>query len=362
MHKFGFIIHPLSVDDLSRKFPFVDKLPERVLEQLARLAPPVKISEITGIKSLQGHLTEGWFVGCLLTSRLMKELPEDYVLKKIIKAGKKAEELGAEILGLGAFSSVVGDAGITVSNNLNIPVTTGNSYTVYTALEGTRLAARRLGYSFEEKNILIIGATGSIGSACARLLASEVKRLHLLAPSPDRINQLVVELQQNHPELELKWGTDLKPMLSQADIVISASGSSLPLIDPDWIRPGAIICDVARPRDVNQIVAEKRKDVLVIDGGIVRVPGPVEFNFNFGFPEGTCYACMAETIMLALEGRLESFTLGRKITASQIVEISEMAERHGFQLSGLRSFDREVTYEQITSLKERVEAGTLLST
>ena len=64
----------------------------------------------------------------------MVEMPEAYVLK-IIKAGKVAEKLGAKIVGLGAFTSIVGDAGVTVANNLNIAVTTGNSYTVATALE-----------------------------------------------------------------------------------------------------------------------------------------------------------------------------------------------------------------------------------
>jgi fatty aldehyde-generating acyl-ACP reductase len=42
---------------------------------------------------------------------------------------------------LGAFTAVVGDAGITIAKNLNIPVTTGNSYTVATAIEGTKKAS-----------------------------------------------------------------------------------------------------------------------------------------------------------------------------------------------------------------------------
>jgi len=69
----------------------------------------------------------GWFVSCPLTSKQMITLDEDYVLKKIIKTGKLAEKLGAKILGLGAFTAVVGDAGITVARELNIPVTTGTA-------------------------------------------------------------------------------------------------------------------------------------------------------------------------------------------------------------------------------------------
>ena len=54
-------------------------------------------------------------------------MPEEKVLKKIIRTGKIAERLG-KIVGLGAMTAVVGDAGITTARNLNIAVTTGNSY------------------------------------------------------------------------------------------------------------------------------------------------------------------------------------------------------------------------------------------
>ena len=46
--------------------------------------------------------------------------------------------------------------------------------------------------------------------------------------------------------------------------------------------------------------AELRDDVFVFEGGVVAPPGDVEFNFDFGFPPKTCYACMAETMALAL--------------------------------------------------------------
>lgn len=34
---------------------------------------------------------------------------------------------------------------------------------------------------------------------------------------------------------------------------------------------------------------------------------------DIGLPKGIAYACLAETIVLALEGRFENFTLGRNI-------------------------------------------------
>ena len=105
--------------------------------------------------------------------------------------------------------------------------------------------------------------------------------------------------------------------------------------------------------DVSRRVIEVRDDVLVIEGGMVEVPGPVDFHFNFGFPPGKSYACMAETMALALEGRYADYSVGKHISLAQVAEIGEMATRHGFKLSGFRSFERAVTEEQIDRVRQR---------
>lgn len=362
MRKFGFILHPLEIEDISRKYSFASKIPQGVLEGLLKIAPPLKASEITGVVSPTGVEVGGYFVGCLLTSKQMKELPLAFVQKKIIKACKKAQELGVSIVGLGAFTAVVGDAGITIAKHLDIPVTTGNTYTVYTALEGTRMAAKEMGYSIGDSRVLIVGATGSIGAACAKILAPDLESLMLMAPDKEKLDLLAKEIRGENPHLDLLWDTSLDQLLPEAQIIISASGSFSPLIHPQDLMSGAIVCDVARPRDVAAKVAEQRKDVLIIDGGIVKVPGPVEFNFDFGFPRGTCYACMAETMILTLEKRLTSYTLGRNITVEQLEDMATMAKKHGFYLSGLRSFEREVTTDTISAIREMAETGSYAST
>ena len=43
-------------------------------------------------------------------------------------------------------------------------------------------------------------------------------------------------------------------------------------------------------RPLLQRVAQERDDVLVIEGGMVDVPGPVDFGFDFGFPPGKSYS------------------------------------------------------------------------
>jgi fatty aldehyde-generating acyl-ACP reductase len=147
--------------------------------------------------------------------------------------------------------------------------------------------------------------------------------------------------------------------LSQAQLILTVTSALNTVIQPQDLRPGSVVCDVARPRDVSAMVAQARDDILVIDGGMVNVPGPVDFHFNFGFQLGKAYACMAETTTLALEGRFEDYTVGKEISLERVNEIATLAYKHGFRLSGFRSFEREVTEAQTEKVRRLVgRAGT----
>jgi hypothetical protein len=66
---------------------------------------------------------------------------------------------------------------------------------------------------------------------------------------------------------------------------------------------------------------------------------------------------MSETMILALEGRYESYTLGRDVSVGQVEQISSLASKHGFKLAGFRSFERAVTDEQIAQIRKRAGRG-----
>src|SRR6266536_3099508 len=148
-------------------------------------------------------------------------------------------------------------------------------------------------------------------------------------------------------KLAEKLGADI---LGEVQLILTVTSAIHDVIRPEYLQPGSVVCDVARPRDVSAMVAAARDDILVIDGGMVDVPGPVNFHFNFGFPPGKAYACMAETIALALEGRFEDYTLGKHLTRARVEEINRIAKKHGFHLSGFRSFEREVTPQHIETV------------
>lgn len=346
---FAFVIHPIDAKrDVSRKYPALGRLPVWLIEFLSVFYPPVYISEISGICSAAtGAHLRGWFVACPLTPRLMLKLPPAIVYRKIIQTGRLAERLGAQILGLGAFTSVVGDGGKTVARELSIPVTTGDSYTVAMAVRAIRQAARRMDITLQQSTLAVVGATGTIGSVCAQMLAPDVRRTILVGRNEERLRATADNLVECGAQ-DVHTTTDMR-RISQAECVITVSNALEAIVGPEHLRRGAVVCDVARPRDVSRQVAQKRGDVLVIEGGMVRVPGTVDFGFDFGFPAGMAYACMAETMVLALDDRFQSFSLGKQVQLAQVRAIDKMAAKHGFRLGGLRSFERAVSEAEITN-------------
>jgi fatty aldehyde-generating acyl-ACP reductase len=354
MDNFAFVIHPIDPKrDVERKYPLLGKaLPVWLINILSGYWPPVYISHITGIRSkATGNEIEGWFVACPYTPQRMMTLKPATVYRKIIQTGHLAERLGAKLLGLGAFTSVVGDAGVTISQGLAMPVTTGDSYTVAVAVMAVKEAARRMDINLQNATAAVVGASGAIGSVCAELLAEDMPQMILIGRphSAERLKRVKDRVTRAGAKAVVT--TEINA-LRQADLVITVTNAVDAIITPGDLKPGCVVCDVARPRDVSRAVVEERNDVLVIDGGMVQVPGPVDFHFNFGFPPRMAYACMAETIALALESRYECFTLGKEIKLERVKEIAAIAQRHGFRLGGFRSFERAVTDEAIERIRE----------
>ncbi len=350
---FAFVIHPVDPKkDVSRKFPLLGRfLPVPLINFFSTFFPPVYISEIDGIRSAAtGEELTGWFIACPYTPARMLSLPERVVYRKLVQTGRKAESLGAKLVGLGAFTSVVGDAGLTVSQQLDVPVTTGDSYTVALAVRAIVSAAEKMDIPLSNATVAVVGAGGSIGAICAEMLASQVSRLILIGRTEQKLHR-VKEMCSVAGDATVKLSTNVEDV-EQAQLVITVTSAVNELIQPQHLRPGTVVCDVARPRDVSARVAAERDDVLVIDGGMVDIPGDVNFNFDFGFPPGKAYACMAETMILALEHRYENFSIGKQLSLEKVQEIDALAEKHGFRLSGFRTFGAAVTDAHIETIKQ----------
>ena len=352
MGKFAFVLHPVSMRDFHRKFPVLRRVPDRWVEDGFGMVGPWVGAHITGIASPTGATAEGWFIFLPWTPRLLLERPWPVTLRRLEQAGRLAEGRGARILGLGAYTKIAGDRGVSLRDRLSIPVTTGNSFTAATAIEGTRIAAARMGVPLPSAAVAIVGATGAIGAACARILGPETGSLTLVARQIEPLEGLAEELRAARATVQVR--TDVRAAVAAADVVLCVSSATEEILEASDFRPGAVVCDVARPRNVSAALAGTRPDVLVIDGGIVSVPGDrMDFGMDFGLPPRMAEACIAETIILALEGRWESFTLGRDIRAEQVREIALLGRKHGLHVVGLRRFERALPGEEIDAIRDR---------
>ncbi|MCS6844164.1 MAG: serine carboxypeptidase [Caldilineales bacterium] len=352
INRFAFVIHPLSVHFIHKHpwFRWTKYLPDELVEEVAAHLPPLYLSRITGAQSpTTGQRVEGILLSLGATPRQMMKRDERFTYDRLNKAAKMAERMGARIMGLGAFTSVVGDAGITVAHEADIAITSGNSLTVAMTLEAAKKAVRLMGATDLTKGkAMIVGATGSIASVCSRLVAQAIGNVVLVSIEPEKLIELKRLIQRETPGCEVTIATKAGDLISDCDLIITATSAfGQRVIDITKCKPGAVICDVARPPDVNPAEAALRPDVLVIESGEVLIPGDVDFGYDIGLPPKTSYACLAETCLLAMEGRFEDYTLGRNITMERVKEIYKLSQKHGFQLAGLRFGERYITDEDI---------------
>lgn len=361
INRFAFVIHPLNVGFIHKHplFRWTRYLPDSLVEEVAAWMPPMYISKITGgVSKATGQRIEGHLITLSATPRMMMKMDPNFTYKQLREAAKIAERKGARIMGLGAFTSVVGDAGITVAHEANIAITSGNSLTVAMTLEAAKRAVQLMGaQDLSKGKAMIVGATGSIASVCSRLLAQAIGEVVLVSIEPEKLLELKRTIQNETPGAKVTIATRAGDLIADCDLVVTATSAfGQRVIDITKCKPGAVVCDVARPSDVNPAEADLRPDVLVIESGEVIIPGDVDFGYDIGLPPKTSYACLAETATLAADGRFEDYTLGRNIEMERVKEIFKLSKKHGFELAGLRNFHGYVN--EATVAEKRALADT----
>ena len=367
--RFAFVIHPLS----QRHFQNVEPLrtigkvaPGFVMDAVEKAiayAPPFTYSHVTGITSPTGAEAEGWLISVGGTPKeLMGHSPE-FTYARLLAAAEMAQKLGAQIMGLGAFTKVVGDAGVTVARQAPLPVTTGNSYSASAALWAAHEALRRLDLVDADEDgrlhgrTMVIGATGAIGSVCARLLALASDEVWLVSPETAKLLALKEDIERQTPRASVHVAATPDDHLGDTDLVVTAtSGAGKRVLDIMAVKPGCVITDVARPLDLSPEDVAKRPDVLVIESGEIELPGELHMR-DVGLPKGVAYACLAETVVLALEGRYEQFTVGREIKWEQVKEIYGLGIKHGMQLAAISGVNGVFTDEAIARTRELAMAA-----
>ena len=347
-NRFAFVIHPLSQEYFKKLKP-IEMLSQvsppvfmNSLERILAYTPPFVYSTVTGIESPTGARAEGWLISVGGTPKEIMRHDPEFTYRRLLDAAAMAQRLGAQIMGLGAFTKVVGDAGVTVAKRAPLPITTGNSYSASGALWAAHDAMLRLSLLPPPKGkgrvafkAMVVGATGAIGSVCARLLARVAKEVYLVSPEAAKLLALKESILADSPGARVFLSAHADKDIADMDMVVTAtSGAGKKVLDIMRVKPGCVITDVARPLDLPPSEVAKRPDVLVIESGEIKLPGDVRMK-SIGLPPGIAYACLAETIVLALEGRFENFTVGRTIEWEKVREIYRLGLKHGMQLAAI---------------------------
>mgnify|MGYP001584574122 CR=1 FL=1 len=352
MNKFACIIHPLDIELFSTFEPEAKKKRPEIIKSLFKWSKPLIVSEVAGLYSKTGAVSTGALVLYNILPEQIVSMNSEILLKRAVEAGKLAEKWGADIFGLTAYMAQVGRKGVQVAKQLQIPVTTGTNYTIFVVIEAMLQAAKQLEINLKESNLAVIGATGSIGSITAQILSSYIPNIILVGRNKQKLQNLADTLGYNKENKKIFITHSIDRALQNANIVMVATNTPDTLIDLKDINPGTLVCDVSLPKNVSKDVAQSRKDILIIDGGLVRPPGKVDFNFYYGLPPGVCYACMAETMILSLEGLCKNYSVGGDVNIENVRVIGELAVKHGFRISEFRSFGRGVGEEQIDKVRD----------
>jgi len=332
MDTFAFLVHPVNLKHVTGYWRPLRLFPDFLIKEFLKFCPPFTVSKINKINSSGQKELFGYFLGLPLLPEQMVSLPEDMVLKKIIRAGKLAEKLKAGIFGLGGYTSVVADKGITVSKNLAISVTTGSAMTAWSVCEAVNSAMSKSGIDPRNSTLAIIGATGAIGSLCARKLAGVFQKIVITARHMDKLLRLKEEIERPGKASVVIEQNVHKAALG-AQVIVTTTSTPEALIDVNELQAGSIVCDVSIPKNVIGRV-EASKGVTLIEGGLIQLPFDVDFGVDTGLSKNVIFACTAEAMLLTLEKKFKNFSIGDNIEVSKVDEIGKIAQKYGFRVQG----------------------------
>jgi len=332
---FAFLVHPRSVADIRKTFPALSFLPYIILERGLECIGPVSLGCIQGLPYKSGQGTaDGIVVSVSMTAhRMLTHRKKAFrKLKKIIARVKKS---GVRYVGLGSLTSPIADGGAALIGYPDIFFTNGNALTAVMTLRGIITAADMKGIDLKQAKVAVLGATGSIGWVVSESLVSwvGVTDIILVGRTPENLSCLKDTILSHVPGTQISCSTEITSILS-ADVVVVATSGSGTLITPAHLKRNALVYDITQPQNVDVSVRNLRSDVMVVDGALVRLPNNMLGSRVFGLPQGSVFACFAETMVVAALDQSRDFSIGR-VTRANMEIIGKQADAFGLTLAPL---------------------------
>ncbi|MBL8953349.1 MAG: aminotransferase class III-fold pyridoxal phosphate-dependent enzyme [Myxococcaceae bacterium] len=332
----AFLSHYTRAEDVRVTEPALASCTAAELERFTDFAAALPFGvtvRAAPLTSKAGATARGFVLSAGMTPQRMFEVGRRRVEAEVQRAVDLAASLGAQVVGLGGFTTPYSRRGAAVLGR-GAAVTTGSALTAGMAVAAVQRVVERRGFAFGELEVAVVGARGSVGALCTQLVARLKPRRLVLIGNPVSGTKALKQLAARVDLRDVEVTTGLE-RVARARVVLSATGAMRPVLDQAPIASGTIVCDVARPPDASPRL-RARRDVTVIDGGLVALPDP---NVRFGpgslqgLPAGVALACLSETILLALAGEPRDRGIGDDVDVSEVDEVMALAERHGFRLA-----------------------------
>jgi fatty aldehyde-generating acyl-ACP reductase len=317
-------------------------IPDDEIRDILPWIPPRTVCHVD-IGSIAGANAHGLYIDSFIPPDRLDAAYVHENIARVRRAAACAVKAGAKIVSLGGFSSILIEGNFDQFPARHDTVfTTGNTLTVAFIDQGIRKMCAREGRDLSRSTLLIVGATGDVGSGCARCLAPLVKRVLLNARNVERLRKLTAELETAGARVE--FATDLQGFSAEADVVICAASLASPSLLLGSTAPDAIVCDAGYPKNLS--ASAEMPGAKVFFGGLGQITGGMTFQPDFSgvlnrhpFPD-VAHGCLLEGMALALEQRFEPFSQGRGfITPKRVQEIETIAARHGIYLAPLYNAD-----------------------
>lgn len=333
----AFIGHLLSASDALAYEPSLAPLNEdeigTFIEMGSRLLEPAVLHR-ENIHSKNGGAVHLTFIGLAITAKQFADAHRDgraWIMRKIEAAAEMARRNGCQIVGMGGHTSIVsGDCRRLRVEGLAL--TSGNALTAGIALRALTQGAEDLGIELRDARLAVIGAGGNIGCTFSVMLAPLVREIVLIVRdvrSP-RTQRVVNAIRAAAPNTVIRVSNDVADVYG-CSLIAAASSAEGSLIRPEhiWDEP-TVICDIAVPGDVDPSVSTLRPNAVVLQGGLVRLPRNEEFHIPaMPVKRGHVFACMAETLLMGLEGMTTHGSYGA-ISPQQVRDMLALADEHGF--------------------------------
>lgn len=325
-------------------------LTDAELRSIVAWIPPRTVSRLTVAAAPDADPVHGVYIDTFITPDELARRPTRRVLDKVRDGIRAAEREGVRVATLGGFTSILLESMVLESDG-GVALTTGNTLTAALITRGVERALKLLGRKTEAETLLIIGATGDVGSACARFFAGRTRLLLVAARNRERLEREALALREFG---RVEASTDVEELLRRSTLVIAAASTAEPTFALDACAPGTIVCDAGYPKNIRVAPGDAgRRRVFwggmgVLAGGI-RSPGGLHELF-YRFPvTNAVHGCMLEGAVLAMAGRFEAFSTGRgRITLDRLDEMWRLAVGCGVSPAPLFDGDGVWPEERVT--------------